>query len=132
IRIDDVVLFAGDEPQVLSADAALLQGRQVGVRLQLLLNRFELLTGLGDQRSSVNHGGHGGGEGGGCQPPRQPSPVCCSQLHVHFSPIGDGRMAGVWAEYNATGPSNRSQGLSTRPISPTTSLTRQRPPAARS
>ena len=62
VRVDDVVLLAGDEPQLLARDAALLQRRQVRVRPQPLLHRFELLTDLGDERSSVRHGGHGGGE----------------------------------------------------------------------
>ena len=50
IRVDDVVLLAGDKPQLLARDFALLQRRQVRMRPQLLFDRFELLTDLGDQR----------------------------------------------------------------------------------
>ena len=47
IGVDDMVLLAGDKPQLLARDFALLQRRQVRMRPQLLFDRFELLTDLG-------------------------------------------------------------------------------------
>src|SRR5437773_1589553 len=53
IRVDDVVLLAADKPKFLAGDPAVLKGRKVGVRRQPLFHRFQLLTDLGDERSSV-------------------------------------------------------------------------------